>query len=144
MNLPLGIWSLNANGRQETLAIRGIDRAGKLDITLNGVSVVGYWDEITRRILFQGPMDHERLQQGQFSKTYVGYLLELNEGKSTEIPTLAGYFDYQRKSETQSQNPGYKKTFGWYAQLVSPVLKMENKRNRSYQNLPHRTASPLV
>jgi hypothetical protein len=136
MNLPTGNWNLNANGSTRTLTIKGIGVNGKLDITLQGIPVIGYWDEKSHRILFHNDRHDESVlrkmgptKRSNSIETFVGYLLELNREHPGLAPTLAGYFDNQVPSEPRQDPPHPKKTYGWYAQLKTHPEGHDNLNN---------------
>ena len=127
MSLPTGTWSLNANGSTRTLAINGIGSSGKLDIALQGIPIIGFWDGKSQRILFHNSGTHEIIpgkmepfQQDYLLETFVGYLLELNREPMGMAPTLAGYYNNKAPSQPSRETLHHKKTYGWYAQLDKP------------------------
>jgi hypothetical protein len=110
--LPLGPWSLNANGQLGQLALTAMAGRGQLRGTLNGEPLVGVWDEAAQQLTFarvRDPADPTTVQ------LFTGYLMKHAgglQGVGTVTYTLAGSF-------TAVAGPGAaapRVAYGWYAQ----------------------------
>ncbi|HEX4864869.1 MAG TPA: hypothetical protein VFV02_12395 [Acidimicrobiales bacterium] len=84
--LPVGNWSLWANGQQGLLTLTGVDQRGNLDGEAFGNRIFGFWDEPAKKITFV-----RRVQPGDDSATqvYTGYLFFQDDRK----PIIAGSFE---------------------------------------------------
>src|SRR5438874_1669132 len=88
--LLTGNWNIDGNGSRGTLAIQGVDAQGRLNATVYGQRVVGWWDEDDRRITFLrliNPNDPTSFQ------SFSGYAWDDPPGPSVHVYYLAGSFE---------------------------------------------------
>lgn len=124
--LPLGKWKMNHHGRKRQFEIKSVDDSGRLDAAMEGVPVVGFWDEDAKRIMFQRPIKvdpayHQGFMpiDGYILETFVGYLFDDDPdhpGTDTHY-TIAGYFDYFGPAVHGATKRAQRMFLGWYAQI---------------------------
>ena len=106
MPLMTGNWNINANGSHGVLNIIGVDSQGRLNATVYGDQVVGWWDEEDRRITFL------RQRDGQAIQSFSGYTWD--EAAAHHIHYLAGSFETYAGGGGTAARP----TYGWFASLA--------------------------
>jgi hypothetical protein len=102
MSIPVGFWRLNGNGALGDLNIVRLDDQGNLDGTAYGQRVIGFWDDVAKRITFTRLIDTADPATWQI---YTGFLIE---GTS---PVLTGYFD----AFSRAGGGAERFTYGWKA-----------------------------
>ena len=112
--LPVGDWSVNANGSHGVLHISGIDAAGNIQAgsTIYGNTIVGFYDSTSGRISFIRVME----SSPTFEQIYNGYLF-----KDIPNPTLS----YLAGSFAAYQGGGgvaLRMDYGWYASKLAIVI----------------------
>ena len=93
MALLTGTWSMNGNGHLGQLIINSVDAQGKLNGTVYGQAIEGFWDDRSQKITFirvTSTTDPSRLQ------IYTGFQFKTppNPGGGQNFSyTLSGYFE---------------------------------------------------
>jgi hypothetical protein len=107
--LQTGNWNIDGNGSHGILAIQGVDAQGRLNATVYGQRVVGWWDEEDRRITFLRLIDpHDPTSFQSFS----GYAWDEQSGPDRDY-YLAGSFETYAGAGGTAAKP----TYGWFAHL---------------------------
>ncbi len=109
MALVAGKWDINGNGAEGTLVIQGVDGQGRLQGTVFGQKLVGWWDEEDKRITFLRVSDPANPASFQ---TFSGYHWDEEKGFG-RIHYLAGSFETYAGGGGSAKRP----TYGWYAQI---------------------------
>jgi len=112
--LPLGQWSITANGFLDVLNLTGVDANGNLSSTSTvfGSPIVGVWDGLSEKIEFirvvsADPNTHQ---------VYTGYLMDRSVGMQQQF-VLAGSFI----AFGISGNIPQRTVYGWFAALPRPT-----------------------
>jgi hypothetical protein len=116
IGLPVGDWSVNANGFHGTLFISGIDVAGNIEpgSTIYGNPIVGFYDSTSGRISFIRPLGSTAI----YDQVYNGYIYK--DITNPSLYFLAGDFAAYQGGGGVALRINY----GWYASkptLVIPV-----------------------
>ena len=116
MPLQTGDWEIDGNGSRGVLAIQAIDAQGRLNATVYGQRVVGWWDEQRRRITFLrliNPNDPTSFQ------SFRGYGWDEDPNTTGGKPHyLAGSFETYAGAGGTAARPSY----GWFAFPGSPFF----------------------
>ena len=115
--LQTGNWDIDGNGSRGVLAIQAVDAQGRLNATVYGQRVVGWWDEQDRRITFLrliNPNDPTSFQ------SFSGYAWDEppdpdRPGRTTYY--LAGSFETYAGAGGTAARP----TYGWFARHQQPA-----------------------
>jgi len=112
MALPIGTWSIDANGHEGQLEITGVDFNGKLSGNAFGDSIEGFWNDTAQKITFlRMPVP----DQPNTTQIYTGYLFKNRPSLYTKY-TLTGYFEaFQGGGGSPPRS-----LFGWLAQIDVP------------------------
>jgi hypothetical protein len=105
--LRTGNWNIDGNGSRGILAIQAVDAQGRLNATVYGQRVVGWWDEEDRRITLLrliNPNDPTSFQ------SFSGYGWDEAAGADRRY-YLAGSFETYAGAGGTAARP----TYGWYA-----------------------------
>jgi hypothetical protein len=116
ISLPVGDWSVNADGYHGTLHISGIDVAGNIQAgsTIYGNPIVGFYDSTAGRISFIRPLGSTAI----YDQVYNGYLYR--DIPNPSLYFLAGDFAAYKGGGGVTQRINY----GWYASksvLIIPI-----------------------
>lgn len=115
--LKTGDWNMHTNGRQLRLDIRRIDEIGRVNGTLDGHPLSGWWNERSHRLTFLVDANSEPSSNDQ---AFTGYAWDQPPTSPGQQRTyhLAGSYD------TFGGGGGAKdrETFGWFATLDRPSL----------------------
>ena len=114
MALTTGIWNINGNGYPGQLNIVSVDSQGKLNGTVYGQPIEGFWDDISQKIMFMRIIDASKPSTLQI---YTGYLFKTpvrpRAGQNITY-TLTGFFEAFAGTGAVAQRTLY----GWYASVV--------------------------
>jgi hypothetical protein len=116
VSLPLGFWTINANGFSGSLLINAVDAQGNLSgllkffadqpgETLDGV---GFWDDTSKKITFMRIIDRAKPSTFQI---FTGYLFPDDHTQPAGGQKLAGYFEAFSGTGGVAQRVLY----GWFA-----------------------------
>src|SRR5919109_123432 len=110
--LPLGTWEVNASGDRGPLQLVSVSHQGELRGTLFGTEIVGFWDDLSQKIIFVRFMNPALPSTAQL---FTGYLFR-NPGGLRGVGdvtyTLAGSFTALPGTGATAARAVY----GWYAQ----------------------------
>jgi len=116
MTLPIGEWRLIANGHTRFFKVESVDSNGRLNATMqNTFKVNGFWDERSKRIIFQRIIEEGKPRREQ---TYVGYLMDDPDDEETNHYRMAGYFDDFGPAARAERI-----MHGWFGQIGKTVSK---------------------
>ena len=113
MALLTGTWSMNGNGHLGQLIINSVDAQGKLNGTVYGQAIEGFWDDRSQKITFirvTSTTDPSRLQ------IYTGFQFKTppNPGGGQNFSyTLSGYFE----AFAGTGAVAHRTLYGWYASV---------------------------
>jgi hypothetical protein len=111
-SLPLGTWEVNASGDRGQLQLVSVSHQGELRGTLFGTEIVGFWDDLSQKIIFVRFMNPALPSTAQL---FTGYLFR-NPGGLRGVGdvtyTLAGSFTALPGTGATAARAVY----GWYAQ----------------------------
>ena len=96
MNLPLGIWRIDANGYSGELKIANVDPLGNVVGTLhfageaiNSIDGLAFWDDAAKKITFMRVVDPGKPATFQI---FTGYFFPRDHAKPMGPSELAGSF----------------------------------------------------
>jgi hypothetical protein len=111
--LPLGQWSITANGFLDVLNLTGVDANGNLSptSTVFGKPIVGVWDGLSEKIEFilvasSNPKTHQ---------VYTGYLMDRSAAMHQQFVFAGSFIAFGA-----SGNIPQRTVYGWFAALPRP------------------------
>jgi hypothetical protein len=111
-SLPLGNWSVDANGFTGVLTISSIDVAGNVTGTIFGDPIRGFWNEAARELVFYRVIGGTVVSTNpSLLQVYTAYLFPAFVLAPFGSQRLAGSFE--AFAGTGGTAPRH--TFGWYA-----------------------------
>jgi N-acyl-D-amino-acid deacylase len=111
LSIPEGAWKFNGDGYEGELVLK-VGDAGRVNGTVYGDRIVGWYDAKTRRLGFVRMGD---AKEPAF-QTYQGYLFSNPDGKNVRY-TLAGTFTPSDPNGSAAKIP----EMGWYARITPGV-----------------------
>ncbi len=111
--LPLGQWSITANGFHDVLNLTGVDANGNLSptSTVFGNPIVGVWDGLSEKIEFiRVVSSHPKTYQ-----VYTGYLMDRSAAMHQQFVFAGSFIAFGA-----SGNIPQRTVYGWFAALPRP------------------------
>jgi hypothetical protein len=112
-DLPLGQWSITANGFLDVLNLTGVDANGNLSQTCTafGNPIVGVWDASSEKIEFiRVVSSHPKTHQ-----VYTGYLMDRSAAMHQQFVFAGSFIAFGA-----SGNIPQRTVYGWFAALPRP------------------------
>jgi hypothetical protein len=111
--LPLGQWSITANGFLDVLNLTGVDASGNLNptSTVFGNPIVGVWDGLSEKIEFIRVVSSDP----KMHQVYTGYLMDRSEQMQQQFVFAGSFIAFGA-----SGNIPQRTVYGWFAALPRP------------------------
>lgn len=110
MSAILGVWKINGNGFEGDLNIKNVDAQGKINGTVYGNPIQGFFDNVSGKITFQRVIQSNDPAQNQ---VFSGYFFPTPPGDGATFYGLAGTFEAFAGTGGTAQ----KSSFGWFARI---------------------------
>ena len=112
-DLPLGQWSITANGFLDVLNLTGVDFNGNLSPTCTafGNPIVGVWDGLSEKIEFIRVVS----SNPKTYQVYTGYLMDRSAAMHQQFMFAGSFIAFGA-----SGNIPQRTVYGWFAALPRP------------------------